>query len=263
MSKNLAITLSLILVAVVGIALLAYNADGNGDGAPAADADATADTEDLPTVPADVLVGEDSRHLDEVDDAAVTIVEFLDFECGACAQQHPVMEEIRDDYDGEINTVIRYFPLAGHVNAEPAAAAVEAAAQQGAFEEMYSQVLETQASWGGAQQDQSDVFVGFADDLGLDTDEFVDTMESAETQERLQADLDDGATAGVEGTPTIYVNGRLAPSMPSYEQLSHMIDSELEEGSADSEGTEDAGGGDADSDEGEDSEAESSEETDG
>ena len=231
MSKNLIITLCLLVVAALGIGLLVY-LDGDdeattaqGAARPTAPGDGP---EEQPTAPADVFVRENSRYLDQVEDAQVTVVEFLDFECEACRAQYPVMERLREDYDGRINMVIRYFPLPGHLNSGPSAAAVEAAARQDALDEMYQRMFETQGEWGESREDQSEVFVGFAEDLGLDMDEFVETMESEETEARVQADFDDGLLLGVQGTPTIFVNGRPAPSMPSHEVLSAMIDSELE-----------------------------------
>lgn len=231
MSKNLIITLCLLVVAALGIGLLVYldrddeAATARGDAGPTAPGSSP---EDQPTAPADVLVRDDSRYLDRVEDAQVTVVEFLDFECEACRAQYPAMEQVREDYEGRINVVIRYFPLPGHLNSGPSAAAVEAAAQQDALDEMYQRMFETQGEWGESREDQSEVFVGFAEDLGLDMDEFVETMESDETEARVQADFDDGLLLGVQGTPTIFVNGRLAPSMPTPEVLSAMVDSELE-----------------------------------
>ncbi|MCY9783042.1 DsbA family protein [Nocardiopsis sp. EMB25] len=230
MSKNLVITLGLILVAALGIGLLVV-LDG---GDPAATAPTARSTPTSPeptaaaTAPAELLVREDSRHLDRVEESPVTVVEFLDFECEACRAQFPVMERIREDYDGRITVVIRYFPLPGHTNSEPAAAAVEAAAQQGALEEMYVRMYQTQAEWGESREDRSGVFVGFAEDLGLDVAEFRRTMESPQTLERVGSDFEDGVALGVQGTPTIFVNGRPTPSMPDYDTLAAMIDAELE-----------------------------------
>ncbi|MFJ9554231.1 DsbA family protein [Nocardiopsis sp. NPDC101807] len=225
MSKNLGITLGLIMVAVIGLGLLLVLDDRGG--APTARG-VPAGPEGTPTAPAGLLVREDSRYLDRVEDSPVTVVEFLDFECEACRAQFPVMERIREDYDGRINTVIRYFPMPGHTNSEPAAAAVEAAAQQGALEEMYVRMYETQAEWGESRESQAGVFAGFAEDLGLDTDEFTGTVEDPATLERVRSDFEDGVALGVRGTPTIFVNGRPTPSMPGYEALSAMIDAELE-----------------------------------
>ncbi|MFE3456663.1 DsbA family protein [Nocardiopsis aegyptia] len=234
MSKNLGITLGLIMVAVIGAGLLMALNDRDSTAGPQAAPTAPTGQDPTtapaaPTAPAELLVRENSRYLDQVEESPVTVVEFLDFECEACRAQFPVMEQIREDYDGRINMVIRYFPLPGHTSSEPAAAAVEAAAQQGALEEMYARMYETQAEWGESREPQTDVFVGFAEDLGLDMDEFVATMESTETQERVASDFEDGVALGVQGTPTIFVNGRPAPSMPTYEVLSSMIDAELEE----------------------------------
>ena len=236
MSKNLGITLGLIMAAVLAAGLLvALNGRDGATETPSAQPaparpDPTAPTSapTAPTAPAELLVRENSRYLDQVEESPVTVVEFLDFECEACRAQFPVMEQIREDYDGRINMVIRYFPLPGHTSSEPAAAAVEAAAHQGALEEMYARMYETQAEWGGSQESQDEVFVGFAEDLGLDMDEFVETMESTDTRERVASDFEDGVDLGIQGTPTIFVNGRLAPSMPTYEVLSAMIDAELE-----------------------------------
>ncbi|SHI56014.1 Thioredoxin [Nocardiopsis flavescens] len=233
MNQNLAFTLVLLAVLGLLVGSLVYmsnrppdaqgagpaSASPSGPGAP--EASATAD-------PA-LLVREDSRHLDDVEDAPVTVVEFLDFECEACRAQFPVIERVRQEYDGRIDVVVRYFPLPGHANSRPAAAAVEAAARQGALEEMYARMYETQAEWGESTEDRSAVFAGFARELGLDMDEFTADVESEEVAARVQADFDDGVALGVQGTPTIFVNGVRTPSMPSYGVLTEMIDAELAE----------------------------------
>ncbi|MCK9871360.1 DsbA family protein [Nocardiopsis dassonvillei] len=230
MNKNLTISLSILAVLVIVLTAAAYMSSGpSSDPAPNGTSPRPGAPDAPATASAELLVREDSRYLDQVEDAQVTVVEFLDFECEACGAQFPVMERIREDYDGRIDFVIRYFPLPGHGNSRPAAAAVEAAAQQGALEEMYARMFETQAEWGESSESQVEVFIGFAEDLGLDMEEFTTTMASEETAERVQADFDDGVAVGVQGTPTIFVNGVQAPSMPSYEVLSSLIDAELAE----------------------------------
>ncbi|RCV49029.1 DsbA family protein [Marinitenerispora sediminis] len=226
MTRNLAITLVLIIGSVVALGLFAYSVDR----APAPPGGTDAAGSPSPTVaPEELLIREDSHYLSRAEDSDVTVVEFLDFECEACRAQFPVMERIREEYDGRINFVIRYFPLPGHTNSEPAAAAVEAAAEQDALEEMYMRMYETQAEWGESREPQADVFVGFAEDLGLDVERFTATMEDPATLERVRADFEDGVELGVQGTPTIYVNGRQTESMPSYRVLTDMIDRELGE----------------------------------
>lgn len=228
-------TFTAVMLAVLGLLVgsLVYMSNRpqdspGGAGGPAAAA-ADPGTAAPSPAPAEVLVREDSRYLDDAEDARVTVVEFLDFECEACRAQFPVMERIREEYDGRIDFVVRYFPLPGHANSRPAAAAVEAAARQGALEEMYTRMYETQAEWGESREDQSAVFAGFAADLGLDVDRFTADMESEEVAARVQADFDDGVALGVKGTPTIFVNGVRTPGMPAYGELAELIDAGLAE----------------------------------
>ena len=155
----------------------------------------------------------DSHMLSTAEDDKVNLVEFLDFECEACKAQFPVMERIREEYEGRINFVVRYFPLSGHGNAENAARAVEAASKQDAFEEMYVKMYETQTSWGEQRVPLDDLFRQFAADLGLDMDQYDADYASEEVAQRVQRDVDDGTALGVQGTPTFFLDGeRLQPA---------------------------------------------------
>jgi protein-disulfide isomerase len=171
----------------------------------------------------------DSHMLSTAEDDKVNLVEFLDFECEACKAQFPVMERIREEYEGRINFVVRYFPLSGHGNAENAARAVEAASKQDAFEEMYVKMYETQTEWGESQDSKEDLFVEFARELGLDEAQFVADVNDPKTAERIAKDQQDGVGLGVQGTPTIFLNDEELPSMPPYELLKERIDALLTE----------------------------------
>ncbi|MFC3995790.1 DsbA family protein [Nocardiopsis sediminis] len=223
MTKNLAITLALIATSALVLGAFIVLA---GRSAPPGDA-AGAGAAPASTAPEELLVREDSHHLTEAPDAEVTVVEFLDFECEACLAQFPVMERLREDYDGRINLVIRYFPMPGHTNSETAATAVEAAARQGELEAMYIKMYETQEEWGESDESKAAEFAGFAEDLGLDTEQFAEDVADPATLDRVRADFEDGRALGVQGTPTIFVNGRQTDPMPSYATLSSMIDREL------------------------------------
>ncbi|QAV69899.1 protein-disulfide isomerase [Salinibacterium sp. UTAS2018] len=151
-------------------------------------------------------VASDSNYVDNVGPDAVTIVEFLDFECGACGQFYPYVEAMREVYDGDINYVVRYFPLPSHLNSMDAAVAAEAAAQQGEFEAMYQRLFETQADWAGGTPPQTDAFRALAEDIGLDMAAYDDAVADPATQERVEADFDAGVELGVTSTPTFFVN---------------------------------------------------------
>ena len=176
---------------------------------------------------ADVLVREDTHTLGTAGDAEVTLVEFLDFECEACLALYPTIERLREEYDGRVRFAVRYFPIPSHPNAELAAQAVEAAARQGEFEAMYQRMYETQTSWGHQETSQRDAFVGYAEDLGLDIATFRADLDDPAVAQRVAADQDDGLDLGVQGTPTLFLDGEMLPPVGSYEQLKAAIDAEL------------------------------------
>jgi len=155
------------------------------------------------------LVREDSRIMGEEGSSDVVLVEFLDFECEACGAAYPIIEQLREEYAGEVTFVARYFPLPGHFNSERAARAVESAARQGKFEEMYQRMFETQSSWGEQQEPLDDLFREYAVEIGLDMDQYDADYASDEVADRVQRDVADGTDLGVQGTPTFYLNGEL------------------------------------------------------
>lgn len=172
------------------------------------------------------LVRDDSRIVGEKGSGEVVFVEFLDFECEACGAAYPIIEDLREQYAGEVTFVARYFPLPGHFNSERAARAVESAARQGKFEEMYQRMFETQSSWGEQQEPLDDLFREYAADIGLDMDQYDADYASPEVAARVQRDLDDGKALGVQGTPTFYLNGELFQPT-SVEDFSTAIDAAL------------------------------------
>lgn len=155
-----------------------------------------------------VATAADSWYLDEVGDTAPTLVEFLDFECPACGSLYPYVEEVREHYRGQINYVVRYFPLGGHTNAVSSAIAVEAAGQQGKFEEMVQRMFETQQEWGGSSESQAELFRSYAIALGLDIAAYDAAVADPETEARVQRDYDAGIALGVTGTPTFFLDGK-------------------------------------------------------
>jgi protein-disulfide isomerase len=201
MTKNLKATLTVVLVAA---GLLAFLLLVNRPSTPQPVAQSG--------VPADVLVRENSHRLSTAPDGRVTLVEFLDFECESCRAAYPAVEQLRAEYDGRVTFVARYFPIPSHSNAQNAAIAVEAAAQQGRFDEMYRLMFETQSTWGEQQVSHAGTFRRFAADLGADMAAYDRAVADPATLERVRADQRDGHAAGVQGTPTFFLNGeRLDP----------------------------------------------------
>ncbi len=124
-----------------------------------------------------------------------------------CGAFYPIVEDIREQYAGEVTYVLRYFPIPSHFNSMNAAVAAEAAAQQGQLERMYHRLFETQAEWGEQGESRADLFRTFAIELGLDMDAYDAAVADPATRERVQQDFDDGRLLGVDGTPTFFVDG--------------------------------------------------------
>jgi protein-disulfide isomerase len=154
------------------------------------------------------MVRDNSHVLGPPGDGKVTMVEFLDFECEACRALYPFYEELRKEYAGKVRFVARYFPIPSHFNAMNAAIAVEAAAQQGYFEPMYKIMYETQEQWGEQQVSKADLFRGWAQQLGLDLAKYDAAVADPATAARITQDQQDGEALGVEGTPTLFLNGK-------------------------------------------------------
>jgi Na+/H+ antiporter NhaA len=133
--------------------------------------------------------------------AAITVIEFGDFECPYCGLAEPAVRELLADTD--IRYVWRHLPLSDvHPSAPLAAEASEAAASQGAFWEMHDLLLAHQDALGPA-----DLF-RHAAQLGLDTDRFRDELQRHVHDTRIAQDVESADLSGVSGTPTFFVNGR-------------------------------------------------------
>ena len=173
------------------------------------------------------IVREDSHVLTEGGEGAVTVVEFLDFECEVCGAAYPYVEELREEYAGNITYVVRYFPLPGHFNSMDAAVAAEAAARQGRFEEMYHALFQSQSEWGEAGESRAAVFRAFAEEIGLDMDAYDRDVVDPSTTERVQSDFADARELGLTGTPTFFVNGQQLLDLRDWSDVTDAIDAEL------------------------------------
>lgn len=142
-------------------------------------------------------------------DSTVVLEEFGDFQCPACAQFYPAVEEILDEYGDQIQFEFRHFPLTQiHPFAMPAAQAAEAAGQQGKFFEFYDALYQNQAEWSGGAAAASSFFAKTAESLDLDMSQFSRQQRSSLLREKIQSDMNDGIARGVNSTPTFFLNGQ-------------------------------------------------------
>lgn len=141
-------------------------------------------------------------------DAVVTLEEFGDYQCPPCGALHPTLKKLKQEFGANLNFVFRNLPLSTiHKNALAAAQAAEAARMQDRFWEMHDLLYENQDLWKDDINPRA-TFLKFAGDLGLDTARFARDLEDTQVQMRIEADQDAAVTLGINGTPTILIDGR-------------------------------------------------------
>lgn len=175
-----------------------------------------------------VLVRGDSYQLGD-SNAPVTIVEFVDFQCEACAYMHPITQRLLDEYKGKVRFVVRYWPLSDqHKNAQAAVFAAEAAGQcqTGKFWEMYDRLLTRQSQWSGSDEPWS-IFVGWAKDL--DCDGFPTDFETASNKfaAKVARDKEDAQVLKTNGVPNFFINGNNEGYIQTYDDFKSKIEKSL------------------------------------
>jgi protein-disulfide isomerase len=137
--------------------------------------------------------------------ATVTLVEFSDLQCPYCARLSPILDSVARAFPREVRLVYKHFPLSFHAQARPAAAAAIAAGKQGKFFEFRARTTPH------FRDLNEDLYLAIARELKLDMARFRrDMVLTDEVNALLDADIELGRAVGVEGTPTIFVNGRIA-----------------------------------------------------
>ena len=134
--------------------------------------------------------------------AEIVVVEYGDFECPYCAAAEPVLSALWQALAGSLLFAFRHFPLAkAHPHALHAAEAAEAAGAQGKFWEMHDGLFEHQ----DALEDED--LIDYATKVGCNLDQFVNDMAENRYAARVREDFLSGVRSGVNGTPTIFING--------------------------------------------------------
>ncbi|MEO8062879.1 MAG: DsbA family protein [Pseudomonadota bacterium] len=136
-------------------------------------------------------------------DAAVTLVEYGDYECSYCGMAYPIVKRVHARLGKQLRFVFRNFPLAeAHPHATAAAELAESAALQGRFWEMHDVLYEHQSALGPADLERH------AKKVGLDLDTLEAALRGGGPHKRVQADFMSGVRSGVNGTPTFFINGQ-------------------------------------------------------
>ena len=166
----------------------------------------------LPKAPVGaVKLGADPPHALGDTNAPVMLEEFGDFECPPCGLLHPVLKTLKTEFGPRLVIVFREFPMTSlHAHALEAAQASEAAGLQGKFWEMHDLLYENQKAWHEAA-DVGPLLDQYATLIGLDVNRFKRDMTSEVVARRIMLDRERGLWIGVNGTPTVFLNGREVP----------------------------------------------------
>ncbi len=151
--------------------------------------------------------------------APVTIVEFSDFQCPYCRQAQDTLKRLMAAYEGKIKLVFRDFPLRNiHPQAQKAAEAAQCAAEWPYHDKLFA-----------STNLQMDELKKFAQELQLNVEQFTSCLDSSKYAAGIDADMQAGQQAGVNATPTFFVNGYPLSGAASYERFKELVDAALEQ----------------------------------
>lgn len=155
------------------------------------------------------------------ENAPVVIYQFSDFQCPFSARVEPVVSEIEKRYGDKVRIVFKNYPLQFHKDAELAAEAALAAAEQGKFIEMRDSMFKFQNNLSRQALEE------FAKWAGLDLEKFKQALDSHQFSEQVSREIEEGKKAGIHGTPSFVINGRLLVGAKSIDEFKSVIDDAL------------------------------------
>jgi protein-disulfide isomerase len=206
-------------IVVVGVAVVLAAVFSQG-------AQQAASTFNATTVPAI----DSSDHVQGDATSSVVVVEYGDFECPACGEWEPIVQQLEAAYDNRVEFVFRNFPLTQlHPNAMIAAQAAEAANLQGKYWQMHDLLYKNQNEWVNEPNTSvvSKFFDTYAQSLGLDVAKFNTDINSPAVTARVQRDIDSGNAAQIDHTPTFFINLKQIQNPNGYAPFAALLDAAL------------------------------------
>lgn len=175
-------------------------------------------------IDSNILVKNDSYRIGS-ESAKVTLVEFGDYQCPACGAAYPVIKALTSNYQNKISFVFRNYAFLGQESIL-AAQAAQCAGEQGKFWDYHDYLYEHQ---GGENNGtfSKDNLKNFAKTLNLDTSKFNACLDSGKYAAKVTSDTSDGGKAGVNSTPTFFINGQKEVGVPNYNDFKSKIDALL------------------------------------
>lgn len=170
----------------------------------------------------------DSENVKGDKTAKVTLIEYSDFQCPACSSYYPILKKVNDELGAQVRFAYRHFPLSQHKNAKLASTVAEAAGKQGKFWEMHDMIFQNQSDW-SEEKNASVIFAKYATDLNLNLEQFQKDLSSEEIKAKIESDYKSGIRAGVNSTPSFFLNGKKMEQNQTrnYEDFKNAIEQSL------------------------------------
>lgn len=159
--------------------------------------------------------------------AKVTLIEYGDFQCPACAAYFPLVKQLSGEFGKDLRIVHRFFPLVNvHKDAMLAAQTAYAAGLQNKFWEMHDKLYENQNSW--SDTNPREIFIGYAKDMKLDLEKFRQDLDADSTKQFINQSANSAISIGANSTPTFFVNKMKIKNPANYEEFKKIIQDEIE-----------------------------------
>ncbi len=161
--------------------------------------------------------------------AKVTVIEYGDYECPACAEWSPIMNQIVANFSSTVFFAFRNFPLYSiHPDAQIGAEAAGAAGLQGKYWQMHDLLYQNQNAWVSVLPEAAaSQFNTYASSLGLDVVKFDQDMSSTAVTDKIAADVASGNAAKIDHTPTFFVNQTQIPNPNGYDDFVKVLNQAL------------------------------------
>ena len=168
----------------------------------------------------------DNENIKGDKEAKATLIEYSDFQCPACGSYYPILKKVSEDMEAQVRFAYRHFPLPQHKNAKLAATVAEAAGKQGKFWEMHDLIFQNQSDW-SEEKNAAVIFAQYAQDLQLDLAKFQTDIASEEIKAKIENDYKSGVKAGVNSTPSFFLNGKKLDNPRNYDEFKNAIEQAL------------------------------------
>ncbi|MEM5789894.1 MAG: DsbA family protein, partial [Syntrophobacteraceae bacterium] len=168
-----------------------------------------------PPSPPGVSVSTDGAPVVGRAEAAVTVVQFSDYQCPACRTSHDTVKSLKKLYPDGIKWVFKDLPT--QQNSRIAAEAARCADEQGKFWEYQDSLFTAKGELG------PDHLVSYAIQTGLDKDKFSRCLAERKYQDRVNKDIEEAVRIGINATPTFIINNKMIPGGPSFEEFNRIL----------------------------------------